>query len=112
MGFWKWFGAPSDAPEVEPPAFNVAVGNPTPLDDEARIARARRAKEILLEASWLWDEYVSEQNRALLGTLPADVEGREECYRRIAVAAELKGHLLSICNYETYLEKRNERANR
>ena len=90
----------------------MVLGNPPPLDDEARVARARRAKEILLEASWLWDEYMSEQNRALLGTLPADVAGREECYRRIAVAAELKGHLLSIVNFEAYLEKRNERSNR
>jgi len=92
--------------------FNVILGNPPPLDDEARVARYRRAKEVLQEAGWVWDEYISEQNRVLLGTLPADVEGREECYRRMSVAAELKGHLKAICDYETYLEKRNERANR
>lgn len=92
--------------------FNIVLGNPQQLDEEARLARYRRAAEILNEAGWLFDEYMSDQNRALLGSLVGDVAAREEAYRRISVAAELKAHLMSICNEQTYIARRNERAER
>lgn len=92
--------------------FNVVLGNAAPLDDEARLARYRRAKEIVQEAGWLWDEYLAQQNTSLLNTLPADVTGREELFRRITVAVEMKAHLQSIINHQLALEKRHERADR
>lgn len=92
--------------------FNIVLGNPQQLDEEARLARYRRAAEILNEAGWLFDEYMSDQNRSLLGTLSGDVTAREEAYRRISVAAELKAHLMSICNEQAYIARKNERAER
>ena len=70
--------------------FNIVLGNPQQLDEEARLARYRRAAEILNEAGWLWDEYMADQNRALLGTSPGDVTARETAYANIRVAAEMK----------------------
>jgi hypothetical protein len=93
--------------------FNVVLSNAHPVvDEEARLARYRRALELLNEAQWLWDEYMADQNRALLGTSPGDVAAREEAYTNIRVAAELKAHLVSICNEQTYIARRNERAER
>ena len=92
--------------------FNVVLGNQQPLDDDARLARYRRAREIIDEAGWLWDEYLADQNRVLLNTLQGDTKGREEAFLRMQVAVEMKAHLQSIINQQLALEKRNERADR
>jgi hypothetical protein len=86
--------------------FNVTL-NSVELDAEQRRARAIRARELLEGASWLFDEYISEQARDWLGSSAPDV--REIRHARATVAAELKAHLLSIVDRQLAEERQNER---
>lgn len=79
--------------------FTVTLGRQEPLNEDQKRARYRRALEVIDGAGWLFDDYISEQTKALLDTNPEDPEGpkkREEFYRRAIVAAGLKAELKHI----------------
>jgi hypothetical protein len=56
-------------------------------DGEQRYLRAR---EVLRDAGWCFDEFVAAETRKWLASNPADVEAREQAYTRARVATELK----------------------
>ena len=73
---------------------------PTPDDDgparAAREQRLRRAREVLSEAGWLFDDFVNAEMRKVLVSKPDEREAREEAHRRARVAAEMKASLESL----------------
>lgn len=90
--------------------FTITLGSPPALDADARRTRARRAREILDGASWLFDEFMSEETRALLDA--NDTAEREEHHRNIRTAAELKGRLLVIVQTQEAEDTIDGRRNR
>jgi hypothetical protein len=56
-------------------------------DPEQRYLRAR---EVLRDAGWCFDEFVAAETRKWLASSPADAAAREEAYTRARVATELK----------------------
>ena len=57
-------------------------------DDREQMAR--RAREVLDGAGWLFDDFVNAQMRRILISAPHEYKAREEAYRRARVATELK----------------------
>ena len=90
--------------------FTIVLGNPPALDAEGRRVRARRARELLDGASWLFDEFMSEETRALLDA--NDTAEREEHHRNIRVAADLKGRLMQIVQTQEAEDTINGRKHR
>ena len=60
----------------------------------------RRAREVLAEAGWLFDDFVNAEMRKVLVSQPEERERREEAWRRARVATEMKAGLESLI--ETY----------
>jgi hypothetical protein len=97
---------------------------PTPDDDRAaratREQQLRRAREVLSDAGWLFDDFVNAEMRKVLVSKPDEREAREEAYRRARVATEIKAGLESLIeNYEAdaalvtkRLERLQERRDR
>ena len=56
----------------------------------------RRAREVLSDAGWLFDDFVNAEMRKVLMSRSDDREGREEAYRRARVATELKAGLEAL----------------
>jgi hypothetical protein len=82
---------------------------------EDREQQIRRAREVLADAGWLFDDFVNTEMRKVLMSPPEDRDQREEAYRRARVATELKAGLESLV--ETYeadarLKERRERQGR
>ena len=73
---------------------------PTPDDDApARAGREqqlRRAREVLSDAGWLFDDFVNAEMRKVLVSKPDERDAREEAHRRARVAAEMKASLESL----------------
>ena len=66
-----------------------------------REQQVRRAREVLSEAGWLFDDFVNAEMRKVLVSKPDEREAREEAYRRARVATEMKAGLESLIeNYE------------
>lgn len=86
--------------------------NAVTLDAEARRIRALRAQEVLDNASWLFDEFISEQTRDLIATDTRQSEEREILAADIRAAMSLKGHLLTIIQNHEAEQKLNERRSR
>ncbi len=63
---------------------------------EAREQRYRRARELLAEAGWVFDEFVNAEMARLLKSEPDDMTTRELAYGRARVATELKMALMAI----------------
>jgi len=81
-------------------------------DREQQITRAR---EVLSDAGWLFDDFVNAEMRKVLLSQPEEREAREEAWRRARVATELKAGLESLI--ETYeadarLKERREQHRR
>lgn len=92
--------------------ITVTLGNRPELDAEARLARARRAREVLADAGWVFDEVISDLTRDLLGTSPNDAAKRESLYHQIDGTAQVKGHLKRILDQQAADEKAYERKHR
>jgi hypothetical protein len=60
----------------------------------------RRAREVLSDAGWLFDDFVNAEMRKVLVSQPEECEQREEAWRRARVATEMKAGLESLI--ETY----------
>ena len=65
-----------------------------------REQQIRRAREVLSDAGWLFDDFVNNEMRKVLVSQPEDRDAREEAYRRARVATEMKAGLESLI--ETY----------
>ena len=76
----------------------------------AREQRLRRAREVLSDAGWLFDDFVNAEMRKVLVSKPDEREAREEAHRRARVATELKAGLESLIeNYEADLRLQERR---
>jgi hypothetical protein len=80
-----------------------------------REQQIRRAREVLSDAGWLFDDFVNAEMRKVLLSQPEEREAREEAWRRARVATELKAGLESLI--ETYeadarLKERREQHRR
>ena len=86
---------------------------PTPDDRPARAAREqqfRRAREVLSDAGWLFDDFVNAEMRKVLVSKPDERDAREEAHRRARVAAEMKTSLESLIEqYEADLRLQERR---
>ncbi|MBV8189949.1 MAG: hypothetical protein JO339_22085 [Alphaproteobacteria bacterium] len=56
----------------------------------------RRAREVLSEAGWLFDDFVNSEMRKVLMSRPDERELREEAWRRARVATEMKAGLEAL----------------
>ena len=80
-----------------------------------REQQIRRAREVLSDAGWLFDDFVNAEMRKVLLSQPEEREAREEAWRRARVATEMKAGLESLI--ETYdadsrLKERREQHRR
>jgi hypothetical protein len=69
------------------------VGVPMTDDREQQI---RRAREVLSDAGWLFDDFVNNEMRKVLVSQPEERDQREEAYRRARVATEMKAGLENL----------------
>lgn len=90
---------------------NVTL-NAVTLDAEERRIRALRAAEILEGASWLFDEFISEQTREMIATDISQTTERDILHVSITAAMGLKAHLLTIIQNHQAEITRNERRDR
>ena len=65
-----------------------------------REQQIRRAREVLADAGWLFDDFVNAEMCKVLLSQPGESEAREEAWRRARVATEMKAGLESLI--ETY----------
>src|SRR6185312_15220672 len=65
----------------------------TPRDREQKY---RRARELLADAGWLFDDFVNAEMRRVLTSDPDDMTTREIAYNRARVATELKAGLAAL----------------
>jgi hypothetical protein len=75
----------------------MTVDPSEPLDREQQI---RRAREVLSDAGWLFDDFVNNEMRKVLVSQPEEHDQREEAWRRARVATEMKAGMESLI--ETY----------
>jgi hypothetical protein len=71
----------------------------------------RRAREVLSDAGWLFDDFVNAEMRKVLFSRPDESAAREEAYRRARVATEMKAGLESLieaCEADRRLLERRE----
>ena len=61
-----------------------------------REQQLRRAREVLSEAGWLFDDFVNAEMRKVLMSRPDEREAREEAWRRARVATEMKAGLEAL----------------
>ena len=72
--------------------------------------RIKRARELLVDAGWLFDDFVNAEMRKVLVSKPDEREAREEAYRRARVATEMKAGLESLIeNYEADMRLQERR---
>ncbi len=72
--------------------------------------RYRRAREVLSEAGWLFDDYVNAEMRRVLTSDPDDMTTREVAYTRARVATEVKTGLAALIDeYEADLQLKERR---
>jgi hypothetical protein len=80
-----------------------------------REQQIRRAREVLSDAGWLFDDFVNAEMRKVLVSTPEERDQREEAWRRARVATELKAGLESLIeSYEAdaRLKHRREQQRR
>ncbi|SEP41510.1 hypothetical protein SAMN02990966_05920 [Rhodospirillales bacterium URHD0017] len=65
----------------------------TPRDREQKY---RRAREVLADAGWLFDDFVNNEMRRVLTSDPDDMTTREIAYNRARVATEVKAGLAGL----------------
>ena len=60
---------------------------------QARDHKVQRAREVLADAGWLFDDFVNNEMRRVLTSDPDDMTTREIAYNRARVATEVKAGL-------------------
>ncbi|HYX01254.1 MAG TPA: hypothetical protein VE963_04140 [Reyranella sp.] len=81
------------------------------MSDRITEDRMRRAREVLSEAGWLFDDFVNAEMRKVLLSQPDEGAAREEAWRRARVATEMKAGLESLieaCEADMRLQERRE----
>jgi hypothetical protein len=72
------------------------------MPTEEELQRYRRAREVLADGGWVFDEFINNETRVWLTSDIHDSEGRERAYMRARVATELKIELMrEVETYET-----------
>ena len=61
-----------------------------------REQQVRRAREVLADAGWLFDDFVNAEMRKVLMSRPDEREAREEAWRRARGAPEMKAGLEAL----------------
>ena len=83
--------------------------------DQLRAGREqqiRRAREVLSDAGWLFDDFVNAEMRKVLVSQPGERDLREEAWRRARVATEMKAGLESLIEaYEADMRLQERRDN-
>ncbi len=84
-----------------------------PVDDlrtGEREQKYRRARELLADAGWLFDDFVNNEMRRVLASDPDDMTTREIAYNRARVATEVKAGLASLVEeYEADVQLKERR---
>ena len=94
-------GEPSGRCRAEP-------RDPVMTDDNEQ--RYRRAREVLADAGWLFDDFVNNEMRRVLTSDPDDMTTREIAYNRARVATEVKAALSSLVDeYEADIQLKERR---
>ena len=71
--------------------------------------KVQRARELMADAGWLFDDFVNAEMRRVLTSDPDDMTTREIAYNRARVATEVKAALSSLVDeYEADIQL-NER---
>jgi hypothetical protein len=81
-------------------------------DRAGREQQIRRAREVLSDAGWLFDDFVNNEMRKVLVSQPEERDQREEAYRRARVATAMKAGLESLIesyDADVRLKERRER---
>jgi hypothetical protein len=84
-------------------------------EHQIRDQQIRRAREVLSDAGWLFDDFVNAEMRKVLVSQPGERDLREEAWRRARVATEMKAGLESLIeSYEadSRLKERREQQRR
>jgi hypothetical protein len=89
--------------------FTISLGPQPELDADGRRERARRAREVIDGAGWVFDAYISEQTVRLLDSGAHDAATREDAYQQIRAATEMKGRLKQIIEVQQAEDLKNER---
>ena len=77
-------------------------------DEQER--KYRRARELLADAGWLFDDFVNAEMRRVLTSDPDDMTTRELAYNRARVATEVKASLAGLVEeYEADRQLRERR---
>src|SRR5690348_10160837 len=78
------------------PCHDTESGSTQPTD------RIQRARELLADAGWLFDDFVNAEMRRVLTSDPDDMTTREIAYNRARVATELKAGCQSAFNFDPW----------
>jgi hypothetical protein len=79
-------------------------------DAEAKAQKYRRAREVLADAGWLFDDFVNNEMRKVLTSNPDDMTSREIAYNRARVATEVKTALQGLVDeYEGDVQLKERR---
>ena len=76
---------------------------------QARDHKVQRARELLADAGWLFDDFVNAEMRRVLTSDPDDMTTREIAYNRARVATELKAGLAALVEEHEAGARRKER---
>jgi hypothetical protein len=81
------------------------------LEQTTREQQIRRAREVLSDAGWLFDDFVNAEMHKVLVSQPEERDAREEAWRRARVATEMKAGLESLIEaYEADVRLRERRT--
>jgi hypothetical protein len=69
----------------------------------------QRARELLADAGWLFDDFVNAEMRRVLTSDPDDMTTREIAYNRARIATELKAGLAALVQQHEADARRKER---
>jgi hypothetical protein len=71
--------------------------------------KVQRARELLADAGWLFDDFVNAEMRRVLTSDPDDMTTREIAYNRARIATELKAGLAALVEEHEVGMRRKER---
>lgn len=76
---------------------------------QTRDHKVQRARELLADAGWLFDDFVNGEMRRVLVSDPDDMTTREIAYNRARIATELKTSLAAMIEQHEADVRRKER---
>ncbi len=76
---------------------------------QGREHKVQRARELLADAGWLFDDFVNAEMRRVLTSDPDDMTTREIAYNRARIATELKAGLAALVEEHDASARRKER---